>query len=123
MIPSGSKRMYANFRTKVSSGTPYWRPIEIAVANAFIMPLIVEPSFPMSVRKISPSDAVLVLAGRDVALVAADRELVRERLALARHPAPHRARRLDAAAASAASSAVFVPPSVFSACAVFEPSR
>ncbi len=27
------------------------------------------------------------------------------------------------AAASAASSAVFVPPSVFSACAVFEPSR
>ena len=41
--------------TKVSSGTPYWRPIEIAVANAFIMPLIVEPSLPMSVRKISPT--------------------------------------------------------------------
>ena len=47
--------MYANFWTKVSSGTPYWRPIEIAVAKAFIMPLIVEPSFPMSVRKISPT--------------------------------------------------------------------
>ena len=47
--------MYANLRTSVSSGTPYWRPIEIEVANAFMRPLIVEPSLPTSVRKTSPS--------------------------------------------------------------------
>ena len=55
------------------------------------MPRSVEPSLPMSVRKISPTRAVLVHAGRDVALVAADRELVRDRLALARHPLARRA--------------------------------
>jgi hypothetical protein len=42
-------------RTSVSSGTPYWSAIEIEVANAFIMPRSVEPSLPMSVRKISPT--------------------------------------------------------------------
>jgi hypothetical protein len=42
-------------RTSVSSGTPYWSAIEIAVANEFIMPRRVEPSLPMSVRKISPT--------------------------------------------------------------------
>ncbi len=55
------------------------------------MPRSVEPSLPMSVRKISPTRAVLVHAGGDVALVAADRELVRDRLALARHPLAARA--------------------------------
>jgi hypothetical protein len=42
--------------TKSSSGTPYWRPIEIAVAKAFNRPLIVEPSSQMSVRMISPTE-------------------------------------------------------------------
>ena len=55
------------------------------------MPRSVEPSLPMSVRKISPIAAVLVHAGGDVALVAADRELVRDRLALARHALAARA--------------------------------
>ncbi len=56
------------------------------------MPRSVEPSLPMSVRKISPTRAVLVHAGGDVALVAADRELVRDRLALARHALAARTR-------------------------------
>ena len=33
----------------------YAEAIEIAVANEFIMPRMVEPSLPMSVRKISPT--------------------------------------------------------------------
>ena len=34
----------------------YWRPSDIAVAKAFISPRIVDPSLPMSVRKISPTE-------------------------------------------------------------------
>ena len=61
--------------------------------------------------------AVLVAAGGDVALVAGDRELVRERLALARQPVARRA--AAPPPAPFASSCA----SVRSACAVFEPSR
>jgi hypothetical protein len=35
---------------------PVWSAIEIAVANEFIIPRRVEPSMPISVRKISPTD-------------------------------------------------------------------
>ena len=44
--------------------------------------------------------AVLVLAGGDVALVPADRELVGDRLALVRHPVADRDRRPTSASAS-----------------------
>ena len=39
VMPLGSNFMLMNFSTKVSSGTPYCRPIEIAIENASITPL------------------------------------------------------------------------------------
>ena len=52
--PAGSKRRLVNFSTKVSSGTPYCRPIETAIEKASITPARVEPCLP-NLRKISPS--------------------------------------------------------------------
>ena len=63
--------------------------------------------------------AVLVLAGGDVALVAGDRELVRQRLALARQPVARRAGSCGSTRLDPSSSCAFVR----SACAVLEPSR
>ena len=51
--PAGSNRMLVNFVTKVSSGTPYCRPIEIAIEKASITPARVEPCLP-SLRNTSP---------------------------------------------------------------------
>jgi hypothetical protein len=45
--------MLMNLATKDSSGTPYCRPIETAIANASITPESVEPCFEVF-RKISP---------------------------------------------------------------------
>ena len=56
MATSTPGRAKALFSTSFSSGTPYCRAIEMEVANAFIMPRSVEPSLPMSVRKISPTE-------------------------------------------------------------------
>ena len=106
--PDGSKRVPLNFSIRTCSGTPCWSASEIAVANESIRPAMTEPSFAMR-TKISPGRAVLVQADGDVALVAADRELVRERRALVgqlvavRHRRTGRARlaraqRLDQAA-------------------------
>ena len=53
MKPEGSKRTWENFSTSASSGTPYWRAMEMAVAKASIRPEMVEPSLAMT-RKISP---------------------------------------------------------------------
>ena len=53
VIPAGSKRMLVNFSTYFSSGTPYCRPMEIAIENASITPASVDPCLP-SLRKTSP---------------------------------------------------------------------
>ena len=79
--PCGSKRVCENLSTSACSGTPYCSASEIAVANESISPMTVEPSLAIR-RKISPGCAVLVEADGDVALVAADLELVGERGAL-----------------------------------------
>src|SRR2546423_2209398 len=54
VMPAGSNRMLVNLLTNVSSGTPYWRPIEIATENASITPARVEPCLDIF-RKTSPS--------------------------------------------------------------------
>ena len=54
VIPAGSKRKFVNFSTNVSSGTPYWSPIETAIENASITPARVEPCLP-SFRNTSQS--------------------------------------------------------------------
>ena len=51
--PLGSNRMWANFETNTSSGTPYWMPTETAIMNAFMRPARVVPSLAMS-TKMSP---------------------------------------------------------------------
>ena len=66
--------------------------------------------------------AVLVHPGRDVALVAGDRELVGDRLALARHPPAERAR-ASGVGRLLRIGVLLVLGVVRSACAVFEPSR
>ncbi len=53
-MPAGSKRMFVNFDTNASSGTPYWRPIEIEIENASITPARVEPCL-LIMMKTSPS--------------------------------------------------------------------
>src|SRR2546429_3165419 len=53
VIPAGSKRMLVNFDTYVSSGTPYWSPIETAIENASITPARVEPCLDI-LRNTSP---------------------------------------------------------------------
>jgi hypothetical protein len=45
VIPAGSKRMFTNFETYVSNGTPYCSAIEMAMENASITPASVEPCF------------------------------------------------------------------------------
>ena len=52
--PAGSKRVKANLSTNSSNGTPYCRPMEIAMAKQFSMLRMVAPSFAMSI-KISPN--------------------------------------------------------------------
>src|SRR5687767_14488133 len=54
VMPAGSKRMLVNFETYVSRGTPYCRPIEIAIENASMTPASVEPCFDI-LRKTSPT--------------------------------------------------------------------
>ena len=53
VMPDGSNFMLMNFETKASSGTPYCRPNETAMANASITPDSVEPCFD-TFRNISP---------------------------------------------------------------------
>jgi hypothetical protein len=79
----------ANLSTRNFSGTPYCR-LKLTRGEASIRPEMVEPSLAM-VMKISPGVAVVVHADRDVAFVAADRELVRDGLPLVGQLAPHRA--------------------------------
>jgi hypothetical protein len=52
-MPAGSKRMFVNFATYVSSGTPYCRPTEIAIEKASMTPARVEPCLDIF-RKTSP---------------------------------------------------------------------
>ena len=52
-MPAGSNFRLVNFCTKLSSGTPYCRPIETAIEKASITPDKVEPCLP-SFRKTSP---------------------------------------------------------------------
>jgi hypothetical protein len=51
--PAGSNFRLVNFWTKVSSGTPYCRPMDTAMENASITPDRVEPCLP-SLRNSSP---------------------------------------------------------------------
>ncbi len=51
--PDGSNRVWLNLSTRVCSGTPYCKAIEIEVARESISPEMVEPSFAIT-RKISP---------------------------------------------------------------------
>ena len=81
--PCGSKRVKQNWSTRSSSGTPYCRPIETEIAKQFIMLRNAAPSLCMSM-KISPSVAVLVLAGAQEHLVTGDARLLREAVAAAR---------------------------------------
>src|SRR5215207_8003286 len=53
VMPAGSKRMFVNFETYVSRGTPYCRPIEIATEKASMIPASVEPCL-LILRKTSP---------------------------------------------------------------------
>ena len=53
VMPAGSNRMLVNLQTYVSSGTPYCRPMEIAMENASITPARVEPCLDI-LRKTSP---------------------------------------------------------------------
>ena len=55
--PAGSKRTWLNLRARSSSGTPYWKASEIAVANESIRPAMVEPCLAI-VIKISPGRPV-----------------------------------------------------------------
>ncbi len=52
-MPAGSKRVKVNASTYSSSGTPYCRPSEMAMAKLFIMARKAAPSLCMSM-KISP---------------------------------------------------------------------
>ena len=81
MKPLGSKRAWLNLSTSSLSGTPYCSASEIAVANASIRPEIVRAFLGHRDEDLA-GRAVLVHADGDVALVAADRELVGDRLAL-----------------------------------------
>ena len=54
-MPWGSNRVNVNASTNSSSGTPYCRPMEMAMAKLFIRLRNAAPSLCMSM-KISPSD-------------------------------------------------------------------
>src|SRR6266852_1571693 len=49
-MPDGSKRVKVKASTNSSSGTPYCRPIEIAMAKLFINERKAEPSLCMSMK-------------------------------------------------------------------------
>ena len=51
--PAGSNRVWPNFFTRTSIGTPYCSEMEVAVATVSIRPETTEPCFAM-VQKISP---------------------------------------------------------------------
>ena len=53
VMPLGSNRMLTNFCANASSGTPYCRPSDTAMAKASMTPDSVEPCFE-TFRKISP---------------------------------------------------------------------
>ena len=53
VMPAGSNFRFVNFWTYVSSGTPYWSAIEMAIEKASITPARVEPCLP-SLRNNSP---------------------------------------------------------------------
>ena len=53
-MPLGSKVWKVNVSTNSSRGTPYWRPLETAIAKHPRTPLSVAPSLAISI-KISPS--------------------------------------------------------------------
>src|SRR5665647_478137 len=53
VIPAGSNRMFVNFSTYVSSGTPYCSATDTAIENASITPARVDPCLP-SLRNTSP---------------------------------------------------------------------
>ena len=54
-MPAGSNRVKVKASTNVSSGTPYCRPTEMAMAKLSIIARKAEPSLCMSM-KISPKD-------------------------------------------------------------------
>ena len=89
--PAGSKRVKVNASTYSSSGTPYCRPSEIAIAKLFISERK-RRAFLVHVDEDLAEPAVLVFAGAQVHLVAADDGLlgvalaaVGQLLALAQH--------------------------------------
>ena len=49
-MPDGSNRVKVNASTYSSSGTPYCRPSEIAIAKLFISERNAEPSLCMSIK-------------------------------------------------------------------------
>ena len=53
VMPAGSKRMFVNFSTNVSSGTPYCSATEVTIEKASMTPASVEPCLP-NLRNTSP---------------------------------------------------------------------
>ena len=49
-IPLGSKVWKVKVSTNSSSGTPYWRPLDTAIAKQPKTPLRVAPSFAISIK-------------------------------------------------------------------------
>ena len=49
-IPLGSKVWNVNVSTNSSRGTPYWRPLDTAMAKQPKTPFSVAPSFAMSIN-------------------------------------------------------------------------
>ena len=84
--PDGSKRWWANFFTRLSSGTPYCRAIEVSVAHG-IHQAADGGAFLGHRDEQLARLAVLEQADGEVALVAGDVELVRERDARLRQAA------------------------------------
>ena len=69
--PEGSNRVKVKASTNSPSGTPYWRPMEMAMAKLFIRLRKAAP-FLVHVDEDLADAAVLVFAGAQVDLVAAD---------------------------------------------------
>ena len=90
-MPAGSKRVKVKASTYSSSGTPYCRPSETAIAKLF-MKRAERRAFLVHVDEDLAEAAVVVFAGAQIDLVAADHGLlgvalaaVRQLLALAQH--------------------------------------
>ncbi|MCK7518728.1 MAG: hypothetical protein MZV64_13900 [Ignavibacteriales bacterium] len=115
--PDGSKRMWLNLSTRTCSGTPYCSAQRDRRARRRpSRPEIVEPSLAI-VEEDLARHAVLVEADGDVALVAADVELVGDRLALVGQLAADAAGGTAAARPRRRASAFASRPStVFSGC-------